>query len=100
MQQLHHDVRRPVRELTDIHHVTHVLTPQLRAGACLAQQPLGDIGLADDVVVEKLQCNRLRELQVCRHHDHAHATLPQYALDTELVRDDQPRLHQVTIAPV
>ena len=70
-----------------------VLALELRARARLAHQPLHDLGLPHDVLVQELERDRLIELQVRRDDDDTHSTLAERALDAKLPCDDRPWLH-------
>jgi len=71
-----HQVRRTVVELADVEHLAHVLAAQPRVRPCLAQEPHDHLVVSGHLLVQHLDCDRLRELKVGRQRHHPHGALP------------------------
>ena len=96
LEQLHHDVRRAVVERPDIGHPAHVLAAQLRRRTRLAHEPLEHRRLGRGLGQERLERDRLLQVQVASGDDHTHATATDHAVDPVFPRNDLADVHQGT----
>ena len=85
---LHHHVGRAVLQLAHVDHPRDVVALEARRRARLAQEALHH--LAARAGEEELDGHLLPQRDVRRRHDHAHAALPEHALDAVLAGEDLP----------
>lgn len=87
LEEVHHDVRQPVRRLARVEDADDVLGSELHRDLRLADEALVDLSLLRQVRMEELDRDLAPELDVLRRHDGAHAAFADHALDAEASGD-------------
>jgi hypothetical protein len=88
LEQLHHHVRRAVRQAVDVEDPRHVRPAQRHRGARLAVEARAPLGRQARLGPEDLDRHPLVQPLVVRLQDHPDAALPDHADDRVLAGED------------
>ena len=86
LEQLHHEVRRPIRERIDIEDPRDPLALDLHRGAAFAQEAHHHVGALALLREQEFHGHHVVEVDASRGHHHAHAATPDHTLDAVLAR--------------